>query len=325
LVARGEGALFLAPPDELTLSDDAQKILAFLKSEGASFTTDLPIDAKRAMPALAELVAAGWVTNDALDALRMLTATHPERSAAESKDVSALETELAARLAGVPRPLSPTRYRDAKRRVAKRLRAETPTIAQMHGRWSFVHRAAVLGQMSDEERAERLARVYLARYGIVTRECLEREDRAGDWARLYPVFNRWETRGEIRRGYFVEGLSGVQFAHKDAVEMLRAPMADAVIVMNAADPANIANIARVTSTHIVLSRGEPIVIAEDNGERIVARGEASAINRALQAYVARAARRGVVKTWNGANVRGGAGEAILQSLGFYRTPTGMER
>jgi ATP-dependent Lhr-like helicase len=260
------------------------------------------------------------VTNDALDAARGAGAF--DKTPGQKSE---LEAELAVRLARVPRTLSHTRYRDAKRRVAKRLRAETPTTTQIQGRWSLVHRAAVLGQMSDEERAEKLARVYLARYGIVTRECLEREDRASDWAMLYPIFNRWEMRGEIRRGYFVEGLSGVQFAAKDAVEMLRAASADALIVINAADPANIADVARVASTHVVLSRGEPIVIAEDNGERIVARGEEGALKRALQTYVARAPRRIVVKTWNGASVRGSAGETILQSLGFYRAPTGMER
>jgi hypothetical protein len=121
------------------------------------------------------------------------------------------------------------------------------------------------------------------------------------------------------------GLSGVQFAAKDAVELLRAPMADALIVMNAADPANIADTARVASTHVVLSRGQPIVIAEDSGERIVAHGDAETIQRALQTYVERAARRIVVKMWNGASVRGSEGEALLQSLGFYRAPTGMER
>ena len=229
------------------------------------------------------------------------------------------------RLANVSRALSSTRYRDAKRRVAKRLRAEPLTAVLPQGRWSLVQRAAVLGQMSDEERTEKLARVYLARYGIVTRECLEREDRASDWAMLYPVFNRWEMRGEIRRGYFVEGLSGVQFAHKDAVEMLRAPMSDALIVLNATDPANIADTARVASTHAVLWRGQPIVITEDNGERIVARGDVDMITRALQTYLERTSRRNVVKTWNGADVRGSDGEAILQSLGFYRTPTGMEK
>ncbi len=331
LFARGDGALFLPAPDESTLSDDAQKILAFLKSEGASFTADIA-GAFRGVVVfnqtpLQELVTAGLVTNDVLDAVRHVRAFHET-----PLQKSELESELAARLANVPRTLSHTRYRDAKRRVAKRLRAETPMTVQTQGRWSLVHRAAVLGQISDEEHAEKLARVYLARYGIVTRECLEREDRVSDWAMLYPVFNRWEMRGEIRRGYFVAGLSGVQFAHKDAVEMLRAadvggetPPLREMVVLNATDPANIADVAHVASTHIVLSRGQPIVIAEDNGERIVAQGEVDAITHAVRTYVERIARRVVVKQWNGAEARGSEGEAILQSLGFYRTPTGMER
>jgi ATP-dependent Lhr-like helicase len=323
---RGEGALFLAAPDESALSEDARKILAFLKSEGASFTAEIIKGFGTVgvfdQTALQELVAAGWITNDALNAVRNAGAFHETPS-----QHSELQTELAARLANVPRALSHTRYRDAKRRVAKRLRTSAGAFHEtpLQGRWSIVPRAAVLGQMSDEERSEKLARVYLARYGIVTRECLAREDRAGDWAELYPVFNRWEMRGELRRGYFVEGLSGVQFAPKDAVEALRAAPADALIVVNATDPAHIADTARVASTHIVLSRGQPIVIAEDSGERIVARGDAGTLTRALQAYIAHAPRRIVVKQWNGASVRGSAGETILQSLGFYRTPTGMER
>jgi ATP-dependent Lhr-like helicase len=320
--ARGEGMLFLDAPDESALSADAQEILAYLKSEGASFTADI-VGAfnKTPLPALAELLAAGLVTNDSLDAARRVGAFHGVGAFHETP----LQSDLTARLANVPRPLTHTRYRDAKRRVTKRLRAEAPTIAQPQGRWSLAHRASVLGQMSDEERSEKRARVYLARYGVVTRECLEREDRGGDWATLYPVFNRWEMRGEIRRGYFVEGLSGVQFAHKDAVEQLRAAPTDAMIVVNATDPANIADLARVASTHVALWRGQPIVIAEDHGERIIAHGAASALKRALQTFFERAPRRVVVKQWNGANVRGSDGEAILQSLGFYRTPTGMEK
>ncbi len=107
------------------------------------------------------------------------------------------------------------------------------------------------------------------------------------------------------------------------------------IVLNAADPANIfggevgnaPRFARVASTQIVLSRGEPVLVAEDNGERITARGDASAIERALRAYLARpnAPRHVVIEQWNGASVLGSAGESMLPSLGFARTPKGMEK
>jgi ATP-dependent Lhr-like helicase len=249
-----------------------------------------------------------------------------------------LEAELAARLQA-PRPLTRSRYRDAKRRVAKRLRAETET-PQWEGRWSLVHGAGVLGPaLSDEARGEKLARVFLTRYGVVTRDCLEREERLGDWALVYPQLQRMEMRGEVRRGYFVEGLSGVQFALPEAVEKLRAASSsadDALVVVNAADPANVfggelgnaPRFARVPSTHCVLWRGQPVVVVEDNGERLTTIRDLprEVIERALQAYLARpnVPRQVVVKRWNGEEVWGSAGQEILEALRFYRTPTGME-
>ncbi len=344
---RGEGALFLDSPDESELSADARKILDFLKSEGASFTADLVGVIRRSslQEALTELVTAGLVTNDTLDAMRLSVRagidvrTGPSVQAGVQPllERSELQAELAARLQS-PRVPTRSRYRDAKRRVAKRLRAEIPQT-QWQGRWSLVQRASVMGPpLTEEERADKLARVLLARYGVVTRECFEREEIAADWSLLYPQFQRMEMRGEIRRGYFVEGLSGAQFALPEAVEKLRtsASADDALVVLNAADPANLfggeiadaPRFARLPSTHVVLLRGQPIMIAEDNGERVTTKQDidAQAIHRALQVYLARpnAPRHIVVKQWNGADVLGGEGESILHPLGLYRTPKGME-
>ena len=62
------------------------------------------------------------------------------------------------------------------------------------------------------------------------------------WRAIYRELKRLEYRGEVRRGYFVEGMGGAQFALPEAVERLRAqPDLDAeapIIVMSAADPAN---------------------------------------------------------------------------------------
>ena len=327
---RGEGALFLDKPDESALSADARKIYEYLKSEGASFTADI-VGAfnKTPLPALAELVMAGLVTNDSLDALHMAAGTH---SKGEQPFVST-ETELAARLAQTPRSLTRSRYRDAKRRVAKRLRAPvgaTHVSPLPQGRWSLVHRARVLGEpLSDDARADKLARVLLARYGVVTRECLEREDIASDWAMVYSTLQRMEMRGEVRRGYFVEGLSGAQFALPDAVEKLRAPADDTLIVLNATDPANIANVARLPSTDVVIWQGKAVLIAEDNGERITMPQDVAreVIERALQAYLERpnAPRHITIAQWNGVGVLDSDACTLLQALGFHRTPKGMER
>jgi hypothetical protein len=117
---------------------------------------------------------------------------------------------------------------------------------------------------------------------------------------------------------------------------LRATTDDALIVLNATDPTNIfggalrdaPRFARLASTHVVLWRGQPVVIAEDNGERILAQNiGGDALKRALQTYIERshAPRHIVVKQWNGEDILGSASEPLLQSLGFYRTPKGMER
>jgi ATP-dependent Lhr-like helicase len=73
----------------------------------------------------------------------------------------------------------------------------------------------------------------------VARESLDRETLPADWSQLYSVLQNMELRGEVRRGYFVTGLSGAQFALPEAVERLRAAPGDAVFLLNAADPANI--------------------------------------------------------------------------------------
>ncbi|MCL4395408.1 MAG: hypothetical protein M1482_11515, partial [Chloroflexi bacterium] len=252
------------------------------------------------------------------------------------------------RLASKTRPLTRTRYYDAKRRVARRMQADGPDQLAWSGRWSLVHRAAVLGPPLDEDaRVERLARILLERYGVVTRECVEREDAPGGWGALYWTFQRLEMRGEIRRGYFVDGMGGAQFALPAAVEQLRAAAVECespglgadspVFVLNAADPANIfgdalldaPDLARVPSTDLVLWRGRPVLVAADHGERITTmQGIASnVIARALQAYVARpnAPRHIVVTHWDGADVLEQPAEGMLRSLGFSRTPKGMER
>ena len=177
----------------------------------------------------------------------------------------------------------------------------------------------------------------LAREGVILRERLD----AGAWSLIYPVLQRLELRGEVRRGYFVSGLSGIQYAQPEAVEQLRAaataPDDDALIVINASDPANVWSgetgdeawrVAQLPSTHLVLSRGQPVLVAEDNGERLRTAADATPdqVRRAVSAYLTRpfAPRRVQVNAWNGAPILGSAGQVILQALGFQRLPAGME-
>ena len=285
---------------------------------------------------MVELVLAGLVTNDTLETWRSIVSAAINADQAHPA-LSSLETELATRLG--PRPLTSSRYREAKQRVARRLDTRAAAAAPTNGgRWSLVHRSGVLGAArTDEDRADRLARVLLVRYGVVTRDSLEHEVGAWDWSQLYRVFQRMELRGEVRRGYFVAGMVGVQFALPEAVEKLRAAgtLGGAVTLLNAMDPANVfggdsdgPRFARVPSTHVALLSGQPVAVFEDNGERITTMPDAAAdvIQRAVAEYLARpfAPRRQTVTSWNGAPVLGGAGKTILGALGFRNTPGGME-
>ena len=61
----------------------------------------------------------------------------------------------------------------------------------------------------------------LERYGIVTRETVLAEGVPGGFSTLYAELGNLELLGTARRGYFVEGLGGAQFALPGAVERLR--------------------------------------------------------------------------------------------------------
>ncbi len=60
------------------------------------------------------------------------------------------------------------------------------------------------------------------RYGVVTREAVLAEGVVGGFANVYGVLKVLEERGQVRRGYFVDGLGAAQFALPGAVDRLRA-------------------------------------------------------------------------------------------------------
>lgn len=342
---RGEGALFLTTPYFDDLSDAAKTVYEFLKSEGASFATDIQTGVRLTSEALAnalvELALRGLVTNDQIETLRNLTEYGAVvRSArvdepAPRKPLSALEAELGARLG--QRPLKMTHYREAKRRTMEKIQR---TIAAQgspwRGRWTLTHRAGILGPpLSDEERAGKWARLLLERYGVVTREVLEREE-IPNLDAVYAEWQRMEWRGQARRGIFVAGMSGIQYALPEAVERLRQTnTSPSTLILNATDPANVfggeasdVRFARVPSTHIVLANGQPVLVTQENGERItVATNATDAMVRdALRLFFTRpyAPRHAIVTEWNGGSVLKSQGESLLQELGFYRMPKGME-
>jgi ATP-dependent Lhr-like helicase len=77
---------------------------------------------------------------------------------------------------------------------------------------------------------------------VVTREAARAEGIAGGFAAVYDVLKALEEQGRVRRGYFVEGRGGAQFALPGADERLRhlrdAREGTAPVVLAATDPAN---------------------------------------------------------------------------------------
>jgi ATP-dependent Lhr-like helicase len=367
---RGEGHVYLEPPPaDLGLAAPTQAVYDFLRSEGAAFFADLcaatELGQEAVGTALIELVMAGLVTNDSLEAMRQIVQRGSPRPPAP-KPLSSLEEQLARRRerrGHRARPLGqrpgPAQYRAAKRRVRQRLeKGPTPASPESRwvGRWTLVHRFGVMGKpVSDGDRVARQARQLLARWGIVSRESLEAEVGSWNWALLYRQLQRMEMRGEVRRGYFVQGLPGAQFALPDAVEQLRALRDQASgdpepVVLSAVDPANLygplretaaeaeirsasggpLTFSRVPSTWLVQQRGRPVLVAADSGARLtltegVDEGLARRALQALLDHLDRFMPRVSVEEWNGEPVLGSAGQPVLESLGFYRSYPEMVR
>jgi ATP-dependent Lhr-like helicase len=372
---RGEGHLFLSSEAETSeLEDDglspaAIEVLSFLKAEGACFVADLEVGTDQAggalNEALVELVMAGLVTNDTLDALREVLAWSAEAGGPERKPLSSLEAELAAwrkasPLRGGERyPPERARLHAAKRTVARRMEhAATP---RWPGRWSLVHRIGVWGrEVSFEERIARQARQLLQCYGIVTRESLANWELGTlasglDWGTLYQQFQLMEMRGEVRRGYFVQGLPGVQFALPEAVERLRewtrphSPSSEgtdakALVLLNACDPANVfgpakelgpalpgeeeqehdpARFTRIPANYVVLLRGRPVLLLETGGERLTTLAGLpmetlrGALKLAVE-HIGATQRRLTLGQWNGEPILASPAAPILEGAGFRR-------
>ncbi|MEZ5284307.1 MAG: crosslink repair DNA glycosylase YcaQ family protein [Vicinamibacterales bacterium] len=210
-----DSARALAPPRppgaDDGLAEREARIVAFLIRQGASFFGPLHEAAGGGFPndtvdALWSLVWKGLVTNDTLHALRAYSAV-PERGRRGGR-------------------LSPFRSR--------RL---VPPSAE--GRWSAVPVADGAGSTAW---AKAMAEQLLSRHGVVTRDVTSIETLPGGFTAVYPVLQRLEETGRIRRGYFVAGLGAAQFAQPGAVDLLRAerdprdePQAT---TMASTDPAN---------------------------------------------------------------------------------------
>ena len=250
LVFRSDAPLLGAPPAAPPPETEEAQALRVALGRSAEFWPDLlsaaGLEAEEALPALWELVWSGEATNDAWTPLR------------------------ATRRYGTP-------VVDRRPRRFSRTRAAGTTSTQ--GRWSLTDR---LFPTATDGRA--LAELLLERQGIVVRDGVRGEGVPGGYGAVYSELRALETLGSCRRGYFVEGLGGAQFALAGAVERLRELRSDAtddVLVLAAADPAQPygaalpwprragARAARVAGAHVVLLGGAAALYVERGGRTLV--------------------------------------------------------
>ncbi len=234
--------------EDLSFSTTTQVVYDYLKTRGASFFNDIVAGTKllrsQVEESLAELVAQGLVVSDSFTGLRaLLTPSHRKTHAA-----------------------------------ARRKHRQPVYDMATAGRWSILERGT--GVDVDPESTEKIARIFLKRYGVVFKRLLEREGVTIPWRVLLRTYHRLEARGEIRGGRFVAGISGEQFALPEAVGLVRsirrAPALETMISVSAADPLNLVGVitpgGRITahaSNRVLYRDGVAVAVLEAGETRFL--------------------------------------------------------
>lgn len=307
------------------------ELLAVLGGGGGYFFRQL-VDATGAdddgavLDALWRLVWAGLVTNDTFAPVRGLLA----RGGAHKTQA--------------PSPRARLRGRSLTRRAmaasvqgerAARAAANPPRAA---GRWSVLP----LPSTAATPRAHALGETLLERYGVVTRGSVVAEGILGGFALAYRALSGFEDSGRARRGYFIEGQGGAQFATGSAVDRLRAAPKGQAVALAATDPANPFGAAldwpelgegghrpaRKAGAFVAMVDGEAVFYLERGGRTsLVFSDDPEALTTAAAA-LAETLRRGRadrirIEEVGGAPVFGTPFGAALRAAGFRETPRGL--
>lgn len=324
-----ESVPLLAPPPGTVDDPLAVRVRELLAGRGAVFFEEVAREAggfrNDAVDALWQLVWAGHVTNDTLAPLR-------SRRRGDALSRKRRDGE---------------RREGLRRGFRSRRRAAAPGT---EGRWSLVGDGGEPGR-SATERQMALVEQLLRRYGVLVRSAVNRESVEGGFAALYPVLRAMEEAGRVRRGYFVAGMGGAQFAAAGADELLRRkPLPvdakdDGVLVLGAADPANAYGAIlkwpptrvdgvppqRTGGSRVILRDGRLLGYITRGGRQLLTfppddPADEAALRDDLAAALAQVARRGsplLVTQIDGAAAGGAALAADLARHGFVVTSRGL--
>jgi ATP-dependent Lhr-like helicase len=312
LIEREETVGFAAPAAEETESPPGTEVVRdLLAQRGALFVADIAqianLPPSVVRTALWSLVRRGLVTNDRFEVARR----------------------------GEP-------IADLVQEAGLRRRTRVRRSFDPEGRWSLIS-----WPTSDREHdAVAAARRLLDRYGVVARELARLDSAMPSWRVLYEVLSRMEMADEVRRGYFVEGLSGAQFALPDAARMLHdlagpTTSTTPVTLLHSLDPANlyasggpfdpVAESARTflrrSGNWIAIAAGVPVLLVEQHGKRLTTLPGANPnavaaavaeLPRRLAASTGDLRQRITVETWNDGPVTTSPGKPLLEAAGFVR-------
>ncbi len=242
LLAAARGDSIPLPPGAGASGD----LLSALETRGALFhgelaqlTGRLPLEVEQG---LWDLVSRGLVAADGFESLRAL---------------------LGAR----------DRYarRATRRRGRAGLRGGARVRVGAEGRWALL---PPMAEVEDrEELAEAVCEQLLARWGVIFRDLLTRENIALPWRELLYTLRRMEARGTIRGGRFVTGFVGEQYALPGAVDALRQTRRlerkGETVQVSGADPLNLVGII-TPGARIPSLRTQRVVYRDGLPERDVA-------------------------------------------------------
>jgi len=302
LYLRGDAPRLVPESLQAPASELHSRLREHLRARGASFFRDIYNacgggDEEAMLDALWDLAWSGEVTNDTFGPLRLLG------------------------------PVA--------RRPARGPRLPRLTQPRAVGRWSLV--ADLVGSgAAPTERLHAEAGVLLQRHGVLTRESVVGEGWPGGFAGLYPVLRAMEESGRIRRGYFVEGLGGSQFALPGAVDRLRS-MRDSgggLVALAACDPANAygavlpwprsdGRMARAAGAYCVVDGGRLVLYLERGGRSLLTNGEIRLEHlRSLVSFATNAGRVELQRV-DGLPVAESALAPMLREAGFTSTHRGL--
>ena len=329
------------------IPDVCETVRQFLAENGACFFDDIvkgtQLDWRYVLRGIWHLVWTGEATNDSFESIR--------------------HAHITSGLSGCYDLFKNPRRDDETLDYIVRHMLENRKLDPRLGRWVPTERLlpGSFEPLDHDKAATAWARLLLKRHGIVCRDTLKREVCAPQWRDIRRALAKMELLGKVRRGFFVEDISGEQYATPEAVEALREaklrhPNADGegtsdvdgtdepMVLLNVCDPAcpfpdlfpltNEAGqeIKRIKNPHnyVVVQAGQPLLIYryQRNVDLLadLTQQRAEQAMRALQQIVDGPTRIGaykrlVIHDWNGHPADVSPARHLLAKLGFARSTT----